>query len=56
MIQISCPACGTPLQFHESVVGTKRQCPKCKASFVVPAMRMPHQRDRKAADRPDEGR
>jgi hypothetical protein len=46
MIQMKCPSCGSPLQFHESVVGTKRRCQKCKMQLVVEMPKTPHQRKR----------
>jgi hypothetical protein len=46
MIQMACPSCGTSLQFHESVVGTKRRCPQCNVQFVVEIPKTPHQRRR----------
>jgi len=46
MIQMACPSCRSPLEFHESVVGTKRQCRKCKVKFVVEMPKTPHQRRR----------
>jgi len=53
MIQMFCPSCGTPLQFHESAIGTKRRCQKCKVAFTVEVPRTPHQRKRKDERLPD---
>lgn len=37
LLHVRCPSCGSELQFHQTVAGQRRQCPKCKAAFRVAA-------------------
>lgn len=52
LLNVRCPGCGSTLQFHQTVAGQPRRCPKCKTTFRV-SMRRRSASDR-TSDRADE--